>query len=421
MYEFPDYQNNPKGPKRNIWGIISMGLAGILVGCVLMLAVNPGGTFNWNPVASPSAAPNVTTPGPTLQPTSQTQPQPTKSVSDDELKSLLTSLSQQESLPENSSGDVIYERLSPSLVSIVTRSKTFDYRYGVVDAKKSEGSGVIITADGYLITNHHVIEGASAVSVILWTGEEVEAEIIGSDSGVDIALLKINRSGLTPARLGDSGSLKVGHLVYAMGNPLGSQFYASMTMGCIGGLERMIDEYDTPLVQTDAAINPGSSGGPLVNTSGEVIGICTMRLVSNTSVNTEGMSFFIPINSVKNVIENIMTGKQPNQGIDELDESARPRLGISVNIVRGVEELSQLGDSYPSGCLIVDVEANSPAEKAGLQMYDIIVEVDGERVLNFEQMSEGLNKHEVGQAFPVTVYRDKQLVEISVQLELLNL
>lgn len=269
--------------------------------------------------------------------------------------------------------------------------------FGQLAEGESEGSGIIYSEDGYIITNYHVIEDAvnsssAAVKITLSDETEYQAEIVGTDEVTDLALLKIEpEEKLTPATFGDSSNIQVGEMAVAIGNPLGQEFAGSVTVGYISALNRDIttDGRTYNVIQTDAAINPGNSGGALVNSKGEVIGINTIK-ISDDSV--EGLGFAIPSNDALKIIEELkVTGKiiRPYVGIYGID----------------LDEATATRNRLVEGIYVYQVQDGSPAQEAGLQNGDIIVEFDGQEVKTTQELNDIKNKKEIGDSVHIKVYR----------------
>ena len=321
----------------------------------------------------------------------------------------------------------VYEKVLPSVVGVTS---TFTYQtqssygsffgYGQNDPQTGEvsgtGTGIIMSADGYIITNAHVIYEAqyggkaSKVTVLLSDKTEYEAEIIGYDTQTDIAVLKAkDAENLTPAEFGDSSALSVGDTALAIGNPLGFDLFGTLTVGYISGLNREIamDDSVMHLIQTDAAINNGNSGGPLVNDKGQVIGINSMKLSngyssSSSSATIEGLGFAIPINEAREIVDDLM-----NNGY----VTGRPQLGITCQNVTSTQ------NSSLSGVKILGVNENGAAEKAGLQVGDVIVGADGKQVGTISELNQVKNEFKAGDTLKITVIRDNKYVDIDVVLE----
>ncbi len=275
---------------------------------------------------------------------------------------------------------------------------------GAEEQVQGTGSGVIISTDGYIVTNNHVVNGADDVTVTLSTGEEVPAKVVGADAQSDLAVLKVEKTGLNAITYGDSEMLKVGESVVAIGNPMGEDLAGTVTHGIISGKNRVIeiDGYTFQVLQTDAAINPGNSGGALVNAKGELIGINNAK-----SSAAEGIGFAIPIHVAKPIIEQLIQ----NGGI------SRPMLGVStIDITEEYSSFYQI----PVGVGINGLANNGPADKAGIRKGDIIVEFDNKAVKTLQDIRDILNTHKVGDTVAVKVYRDSDKKEITLNLTLGN-
>lgn len=255
------------------------------------------------------------------------------------------------------------------------------------------GTGIIMTEDGYIITNAHVIEGATSTKVVFEDQSEETATIIGSDSKSDLAVLKINKTGLTAAEFGSSDDLQVGESVVAIGNPLGLELYGTAVDGIISATNRevTIEDRVMTLIQTTAPINEGNSGGPLINMYGQVIGINSAK-ISGTGI--EGISFAIPISHAKPIIDDLIQNGYVKD---------RPLIGISGSDVS--QQMSQFYD-IPQGVLVDSVTSGGPAEAAGIRSGDIIVKFDGVVVQSMSELNAQKDKHKAGDTVELTVYRD---------------
>lgn len=289
----------------------------------------------------------------------------------------------------------IYTKCLPSVVGIRTELSTSQY---------SMGTGIIMTADGYIVTNTHVLDGGYAVTVTLSDGTEHEAKLVGADTISDLAVLKIEVTGLTPAQFGDSSGLQVGDSVVTIGNPLGEDLRGTMTNGIISAINRDItyDGHLMTLIQTNAAINEGNSGGPLINMYGQVIGITNMKAVSTNGV--EGIGFAIPTASVHTVVDAL---------IAEGRVSGRPSIGITIAPVS-----SSALDYYdlPDGLYIESVAKGSDAEKQGVQSGDILVAINGEYVATTYDVNAIKDGLQVGDSMTLTLYRDGKTFDVTVTL-----
>ena len=295
----------------------------------------------------------------------------------------------------------IAEAVGPSVVGIVVKQSFGNDIFSRQET--ANGSGFIISEDGYIVTNSHVIEGASELYVVLNNGENYTAKVVGMDTKTDIAVIKIDVKNLPKAELGKSSDLKVGELAVAIGNPLGLEFQGSVTAGVISALDRSmeIDGRQYNLVQTDAAINPGNSGGPLVNKYGYVVGINTVKISSSK---TEGMGFAIPMDYALPIIEELM---------EKGYVSGRPEIGIEII---NITDTMAMQYNLPVGIYIVNVIPGSAAEKAGLKQEDVIVKADGESVTTAEMLNDVKDNHRVGEKMELTVIRGGKTMEITVVL-----
>lgn len=263
-----------------------------------------------------------------------------------------------------------------------------------------QGSGVIISEDGYILTNHHVVGGAKDIDVTLWDQTEVQAKLVGSDSKTDLALIKIDRKNLPAARMGDSQATQVGEWVMAIGNPFGLDH--TVTVGVLSGKGRVIGAgpYDD-FLQTDASINPGNSGGPLFNLDGEVIGINTAIIAQG-----QGIGFAIPVNLARDIFNQLKSDGQVTRGfigagIQNLD----PKLRRALNLPEGLK-----------GALVSGVMPDGPAAEAGLQQGDVIVEFDGRPVTSDRELLRAVAATEVGKKARMVVQRGKSTQNLSVEV-----
>ena len=295
----------------------------------------------------------------------------------------------------------IAERVGPAVVGISNQAegRSFFTRELV---EKGSGSGVIISTDGYIVTNYHVIDQAERIIVTLADERQFEAEVRGSDPDTDLAVLKINAQDLPAATLGDSDNIRVGELVVAIGNPLGAEFARSVTAGVISAKERDITIQDRrfKLIQTDAAINPGNSGGALVNSAGQVIGINSAKLVI---AGVEGMGFAIPVSDAKPIINDLI-----GQGY-----ISRPSLGIWG---AAIDQKLARQNSLPQGIYIDQLVRGGAAEKAGLARADIIVGINDRNITSFDELSVVLKEYKPGDAVSVKVYRAGRTFSVTLTL-----
>ena len=298
----------------------------------------------------------------------------------------------------------VVEQCANSVVEIQTESVTNGSNPFQQYVSSGAGSGVILTQDGYIVTNHHVIEDANSITVRTRSGDEYNASLVGSDEQSDLAVLKIDATGLTPAVLGDSTTLEVGDLSIAIGNPLG-ELGGSVTSGIISALDRemTIDGQTMTLLQTDAAVNPGNSGGGLFNANGDLIGIVNAK---SSGENVEGIGFAIPISTATDIIDELIANGEV---------TSRPTLGVSLYNVEDEMTASQLGvDS--TGVYIVQIVDGGAADNAGLRSGDRIVSVDGSEVSSASDVRAALNKHKIGESISITVERNGQTQDFDVAL-----
>lgn len=296
----------------------------------------------------------------------------------------------------------INTKVSPSVVYIGVDVISTNM-FGQSQTESGSGSGIIMTADGYVLTNFHVIDGAKKITVQTIDGKQYAAEIVGKDSKTDLAVLKIKATGLKPATFGDSDTLKVGDLAVAIGNPLGTMG-GTITAGVISALNRSvtIENITMNLIQTDAAVNPGNSGGALVNRYGEVIGIVNAKM---SAVGIEGLGYAIPINEAKTTINDLMKSGYV---------TGRTIIGISVKDI--TEELASYYN-LPVGVYVVEVQSGSPAEKGGLLAEDVIVGVNGEDISTSTRLNEIKDKLKAGDTMKLLINRDGKEKVINIVLE----
>lgn len=328
------------------------------------------------------------------------------------------------------------EKASPAVVGISNYQPAqsslggFGFWFGQGEGQQGEGelqeagtgSGVIYKVEGkeaYIITNYHVIEDAQKLDITLADGTKKEATLVGGDVWTDLAVIKVDAKGIeTVASFGDSDAIKQGEPAIAIGNPLGFDFYGSVTTGVISGTERSVpvdldgdgsEDWESEVLQTDAAINGGNSGGALVNINGDLIGINSMKIADES---VEGLGFAIPINTVIPIVEQL----------EQNGKVQRPQMGISLMDLTEVpsfyqQETLKLPEDVTTGVVIADVVANSAAEQAGLQQYDVIVELDGEKIESMIDLRQHLySEKKVGDTMNVKVYRSGKLIDVTMNL-----
>lgn len=285
-------------------------------------------------------------------------------------------------LPKNAITKVA-ETVGPAVVGINNKGETF---WG--DIEQGSGSGIIFESNGYIVTNYHVISGASKVTVKLSTGKVFAAKIVAADKRSDLAVIKIDANNLPTVKFGDSSQVRVGDLAIAIGNPLGEEFAGSVTSGIISALNRKM-QYDGAIykvLQTDAAINPGNSGGALCNANGEIIGINSLKI--GAEANAEGMGFAIASNEAKLIIDSLM-----NYG-----KVKRPALGVMGQAV-------SYKNGEVKGFYVSEVIAGSGASSAGIKPTDIITEVDKTKINSYEDLASILDEHKIGDTIAIKIWR----------------
>lgn len=298
--------------------------------------------------------------------------------------------------------------VGPAVVGITNKAVARDWFNNQFEIEQGVGSGVIFRADGYIVTNNHVIAGAKEIIVSLADGRSVSGELIGTDEITDLAVVKIDADNLTAAEFGDSDDIMVGEPAIAIGNPLGLEFQGSVTAGVISALNRTLNLNDRQfkLIQTDAAINPGNSGGALVNADGLVIGINSAKLAAN---GVEGMGFAIPINTVRDIVAELMEkGRviRPWLGVGVFDKETAARQGYRLNADAGV--------------YVEHVDKNGSAGAAGIRRGDIILEIAGKPVNTVGELRSAVAEQKVGTVIQVKLQRDDDIITVDVTLQAMD-
>ena len=277
----------------------------------------------------------------------------------------------------------VYERVNPSTVTVMT---------GLPNGNAMVGTGVIFTENGYILTNAHVIVGGTECYVVLITGESYEARLVGFDEENDLAVIKVDGHGLPTAQFGDSDSLTVGDTVYAIGNPLGVNLRGTLTDGIVSAINRdvLVDGVTMTLIQTNAALNNGNSGGPLINVYGQVVGINTVKMGSSASMNVEGLGFAIPIASTAYMINDLIAYGE-----------------IHGEVVIGITVLPvpDIAADGGMGLEVIEVVKNSPGEQAGIQVGDYVLAADEERLASSNDLVRIRRRHEAGETLYLTMER----------------
>lgn len=407
------YYNTGRKQKRHTGLIVVLVILAVLTGLaswavnVLGVRVDLGqgsavvtiGKSDTQPDADPTAAQDTTPTADETQTTAdptQTQTQTTPGLTiDDSPQSV-------ENIPADEEGALslqeIYEKVIPSVASISC----------VQQGGTASGTGIVMSDDGYVITNYHVIESAQQIYVLLSDENTYTATLVGGDEATDLAVLKVEATGLTPAEFGDSDALRVGDVVVAIGDPLGTELRGTMTDGIVSAINRDLNlsGRQMTLIQTNAALNSGNSGGPLINCYGQVIGINTMKMssYSSTSATVEGLGFAIPITAAKPILDELI-----QQGY----VSGRPAIGIQGETL-GIS--TQLFFHMPSGVVITAVEETSDAAAKGLQPDDVIVGLNDSAIDSLEDLVAAKNDLSAGDQVTLTVYRGGRYYEVKVTL-----
>ena len=298
----------------------------------------------------------------------------------------------------------IYDKLSPAVVSIISTTASSNTHF-LGGGASSSGSGVILTADGYIVTNNHVIDGASIITVKTTANQSFDAQVIGADERTDLAVLKVKSDKELPyAELGDSSTLRVGDMALAIGNPLQEALASTLTVGYISAINRtmVIDGKQMTMLQTDAAINPGNSGGALINIYGQVIGINTAK---STGYDVEGLGFAIPVNEVIPVVESI---------IENGYVKGRPLVGITgIDVTESIAKANNL----PIGVYVSEVMKGGSADVAGIAPGDVILKFDGKEVTSIDDINEIKDEHKVGDEIKVSISRNGVKKNLTITLQ----
>ena len=301
----------------------------------------------------------------------------------------------------------VYASVVNSAVSI-NCSATSTNIFGQQTQTASSGSGFIITEDGYVVTNYHVVSGASSVQVTLYNGDTYDATVIGGDSDYDVAVLKINASGLQPVTLGESADVNVGDTVLAIGNPLGELTF-SMSQGIVSSCDRAINVDGTPfnMIQVDCSINPGNSGGPLMNLYGEVVGIVSAKYSTYSSTTVEGLGFAIPIDDVKSIITDIME----NGAV-----TGKAYMAVTVGTMNS-QMAAQYSIDIDQGVFVYSVVKGGAGDKAGLRLGDVITKMGDTTLTSRQDLSAALKSYRSGDTATLTVFRDGSYITTDITFD----
>ena len=372
--EVPPMSQKPHTPKNKKHSRgLALGLCGVAAACLLFAggAVVGNMAFGGNANSDSGASASTSDSAPTLQINSK----PTSDSSNS---------SDNDDTADGMAGEDIYKKVNPSVVSVISTTSE----------GTGSGSGVIMSKDGYIITNNHVVDGAQSVSVQLSDGTSLDAEIIGTDEQTDLAVIKVTpTSDLTAAEFGDSDELEPGEYAYAIGSPGGVQFANTITGGRISAINRDLTVNDRvmTLIQTDASINNGNSGGALINKYGQVVGITSAKLSGNAfgSATVEGMGFAIPINTAKDIVDELIQNGYV---------SGRPSIGITGQNVESA-------DGKVSGVQVYSIDSRAKAASEGLQVGDVITAVDGTPTPDMDKVNELKQDKKAGDKLTLSVYR----------------
>lgn len=297
----------------------------------------------------------------------------------------------------------VVDVVMPCVVGVSNKTHAFSLYTGQTESvEQASGSGVVITTQGHVVTNYHVIQNAREIQLI-WQGELIDAKLIGYDELTDLAVLQATEGSLPAVTMADPASVRVGDWAIVIGNPLGQQFADTVTVGVVSGLDREIENSIVKMIQTDAAINSGNSGGGMFNTRGQLIGIPSMKFTSvGYGASIEGIGMAIPMDVVKPIVESII----------KFGQVTRPKLGITVSTIRGTE--TPVEGALPAGVYVSGVQQGGAAERAGVRDGDIILSVDGKRVRLHTDLTSVINTRTVGDKVELEIYRVPNLPELTV-------
>lgn len=380
-----DYDAPVRERRPSFWSYLMVGIVGAVIGGFLVLGIAPQilmhRTGNLLVGSSDPGTPSTVIPAPVY-------------LNAEDLKDPYAAIM------------LVAQEVSPAVVGITNQALLgYDF-FGREYVQDTGGTGLIVSEDGYIVTNEHVVANAKSLTVFLADGRSFPATVVGAEKSTDLAVIKIDATGLPTADFGDSDNVKIGQLAVAIGNPLGMEFSRTVTAGIISGVDRILNisqDSAIRLIQTDAVINPGNSGGPLVNARGEVIGLNSMKLASSE---VEGMGFAIPSNQVKRVAEEIIkTGRvrRAMMGVMLVDKEIVRRNNPSIKIDRGV--------------YVHRVETGSAAHRAGMREGDIILELGGMQVNKVAAIQAYLSERSPGETLKVKVLRGNQEIVLEVTLD----
>jgi len=395
-WSYEDYETNRARTRRSPLGVIGIVLLVLLVVAIIGLSI-----FGVSALLQDKSAALFGRGSASGEPASSLEPESSQSEPAAEASSApgsrasspeqsLTIIDRPSATEEQASGELttveIVERVRPAVVGVLVYTQKSSI------SPSGWGSGIIMSEDGYILTNAHMVSDATAVSVELDNGDSYVADVIGYDTKTDLAVMKIDAEGLTPAEFGNSDELRVGERVVVIGNPGGRELAGSAAQGIVSGVNRSIyaDSYSTSYIQTDAAINPGNSGGALANAYGQVVGISSARLAS---YDYENICFAIPINEAKPIVDDL---------IENGRVTGRAKIGFSGQAIN--EALSQI-NNIPVGIYVWSIEAESDLATKDVQRGDILTHFNGERIETFTQLGNLLAEYKPGDTVTLTFYR----------------
>jgi len=399
FYEFDEQQYERKG---RVWKYIAVAIVFALIGAIGMYYISPFiNEHSKNTAMSPG------------QEEQQKQQQ-----ADDSNKGIVPELGAKGDLFITTDNPVvdIAEKVGPAVVGITNKSiVTYrDWFFGdyYMEEQEGYGSGIIISEEGHIVTNAHVVQGAKEIFVVFQGEKQVKAQLVGADANSDVAVVKVDKKDVeaveaefTVAKLGDSDKVRPGELAVAIGNPLGHDLAGTITVGVISAINRtlVVDEKPLKLIQTDAAINRGNSGGALVNANGEVIGMNTLK-----GSGTEGLGFAIPTNEFLPIVEELI-----EKGV-VVREDDKPGLGIRGQEITK-EDAEKLG--YPQGILVIAIAQNGAAAKAGIQPGDVIIGFNEKETKDIQTLKDLIEKQKVGDVVKVKIWREGKEFTLPVTLQ----
>ncbi|OQB23874.1 MAG: putative serine protease HhoB precursor [Firmicutes bacterium ADurb.Bin182] len=405
---FPGSDDKPAKKKSSAGAFIITAVVFLLLGALITVLIMPTLLDLQQPGSSPGLV-EGTAPTPENEPSEIPTPVPTSrplAEFDGEVPDIVDSVNP---IPD------IVEAVSPSVVGVINYSRAYLNTPSMVEEIQGTGTGFIISTEGIIVTNAHVVQGASSVGVVFEDGEEIIAEIMGLDRTSDIAVLKVERQGIKAVKLGDSDKIRVGEFTIAIGDPTGRELSGTTTFGIISALNRSvnIDGRTQEYIQTDAAINPGNSGGPLLNMKGEVIGITSAKTVTasydefGNAISAEGLGFAVPISKARPIIEQLIT----------VGYIQRPGIGISII---EVTERQAAEWQCPVGVSVVTVTKDGPGHKAGLKVNDIIVECNGVKIVSQDEFVKMIQSMKIGDTVKITYWREGEYYDTELVIGDLN-